>query len=376
VDQFGGPELVVLYGGPDHGGAWMSIAGDTLTLHADVLGSSFFAMTRLEEVGAGQRDAYGRFPQEATVAWREGFVTRAVVDEYTNLLWWAMLRQWPRMRRRVRDFAVRVSHDVDRPMAYDHKALRDRLWSVRHHAGEGTLPQLAGSHGLNALAAALRLPHRDPFDTFDLLMDADERRGLRATYFFLCGGTSRHDGRYDIRSKRMRRLLRRISERGHEIGLHGSYETIDAPVLLQDQKRRLAAVLEEEGLPSEVRSCRQHYLRWQAPTTWRVQQAAGLAIDASVGFNGAAGFRCGTSFEHPVFDAEERAPLRLRERPLHIMDRVLAGLDEEQAQAAIDEVRQEVARHGGTLEILWHNNTFVESHGEWQRYERAMMGAP
>ena len=217
--------------------------------------------------------------------------------------------------------------------------------------------------------------HRDPFDTFDRIMDADEQEGLRATYYFLCGGRTRYDARYDIRSKPIRRLLRRISERGHEIGLHGSYATMHDPTQLQKERRGLVAVLEEEGLPSEVSSCRQHYLRWQAPATWRAQEAAGLAVDASVGFNEEVGFRSGTSFEHPVFDVESRTPLRLRERPLHIMDQALAGLGDQRAFAAIDEIRREVDHHQGTLDVLWHNNTFVESPLEWVRYERAIAGA-
>ena len=282
---------------------------------------------------------------------------------------------WPRMRSRSRHFAVRVSHDVDRPRAFDHRSLRDRLWVVRDHARKGTLPPLAGSRTLNTLAAVVRLPHRDPFDTFDRIMDADEQQGLRATYYFLCGGRTRYDARYDIRSKPIRRLLRRISERGHEIGLHGSYATMHDPTQLQKERRGLVAVLEEEGLPSEVGSCRQHYLRWQAPATWRAQEAAGLAVDASVGFSEEVGFRSGTSFEHPVFDVESRTPLRLREQPLHIMDQALAGLGDQRAFAAIDEIRREVDHHQGTFDVLWHNNTFVENPLEWARYERAIAGA-
>ena len=155
---FGGRPLVLLYGLPDQDGTWLKTAGDMLTLHADVLGSSFFVLTRLEEIGAAERDIYGIFPPRATLAGKKGFLTRPVVDEYTSLLWCAMQRLWPRLRSRSRHFAVRVSHDVDRPRAFDHRSLRDRLWVVRYHARKGTLPALAGSRTLNALAAVVRLP--------------------------------------------------------------------------------------------------------------------------------------------------------------------------------------------------------------------------
>ena len=300
---------------------------------------SLAAASRPDSAGgdrAAERDIHGRFPPRDTLAWKKGFLTRPVVDEYTSLLWCAMQRLWPRMRSRSRHFSVRVSHDVDRPRAFDHRSLRDRLWVARDHARKGTVPRLAGSRTLNTLAAVVRLPHRDPFDTFDRIMDADEQQGLRATYYFLCGGRTRYDARYDVGSSQSRGYSANQRAWSRD-WIARKLRTMHDPMQLQKERRGLVAVLEEEGLPSEVGSCRQHYLRWQAPATWRAQEAAGLAVDASVGFSEAVGFRSGTSFEHPVFDVESRTPLRLREQPLHIMMGA-RGNGDQRAFAAIDEI--------------------------------------
>jgi hypothetical protein len=64
----------------------------------------------------------------------------------------------------------------------------------------------------------------------------------------------------------------------------------------------------------------------------------------------------------------------LREQPLHLMDRALAGLDQDTALAHINGLRTEVRRHGGTLRVLWHNNIFVESPLELERYMSAIGG--
>jgi len=372
---FGSRTVPILYGDSGSDGSWITQEEDEITLHADVLGSSFFLLSRLEEVGSDTRDEFGLYPARASLAWSHGFLGRPVVDEYVEILWELIEALWPGVRRRQTQFSVWVSHDVDRPRAFDYPGIRDRLFSVRQHARSGTLPRLYGSCALNAIAGVLGLPHRDPFDNFDWLMDTDEGQGLRATYYFLCGGDTSLDGRYDVGSSEIRSLLRCLVNRGHEIGVHGSYATMEDASMLGAERNRLAQILRCEGLPDHVASVRQHYLRWRAPVTWRVAEEAGMDVDSSVGFNEVVGFRSGTSFEHPVFDVEHRRELRLRERPLHLMDRGLRDFDQEQALSKIDDLRREVARHGGTLGVLWHNNTFTESSQELARYQRAIAGA-
>lgn len=49
--------------------------------------------------------------------------------------------------------------------------------------------------------------------------------------------------------RRIRALMRRIHERGHEIGLYPSYGTYQKPELIaQEAERRLRAVMAEENI--------------------------------------------------------------------------------------------------------------------------------
>ena len=374
MSLFGAPTVPILYGTANEHGKWITKTPDEWVVHADLLGSSFFFLTRLEEAESGQEDEFGLFPASASLAFVHGFLNRPIVDEYMEILWGVLHALWPGLKRRQSVFGINVSHDVDRPFAYDHSRFRDRVWAVRSHAKAGTLPPLLGSRRLNGAAASLGLPHHDPFENFDWLMTTDEQYGHSATYYFLCGGEAMLDARYDIDSPRMRALLRRVADRGHEIGIHGSYDTMDDAKLLASQIKRLSAALAKEGLSGQVVSGRQHYLRWRVPVTWCVAESVGLQFDSSVGFNQAIGFRAGTSFEYPVFDIDSRRVMPLRERPLHLMDRALAGLDQETALAQINGLRTEVRRHGGTLGVLWHNNIFLESPLELERYMSAIAG--
>jgi peptidoglycan/xylan/chitin deacetylase (PgdA/CDA1 family) len=222
------------------------------------------------------------------------------------------------------------SHDVGYPFA----SPRLRLSALRHGQMRAALP-------------------RDPFDTFDLLMDESERRGLRATFFFLADSSI-----YSLDDPRIRKLLKRIHIRGHELGLHGGYETFRDPARLKAEFERLVTVCAEEGIRQHDWGGRQHFLRWENPTTWRAYEEAGLAYDATLGYSARPGFRAGTCREYPVFDLSSRRELRLRERPLVLMDTpTLDRIDD--PETAIRRLRDECEAVRGDFTVLWHNNWLV-----------------
>ena len=53
----------------------------------DIIASSFFMLTRYEEVVKNEKDQFGRFPASASVACKEGFLDRPIVNEYAEMLW-------------------------------------------------------------------------------------------------------------------------------------------------------------------------------------------------------------------------------------------------------------------------------------------------
>jgi hypothetical protein len=160
-------------------------------------------------------------------------------------------------------------------------------------------------------------------------------------------------------------LLQRIHARGHEIGLHPSYRTYDDGAALESEFGTLMRTTDSLGIHQGAWGGRQHYLRWEAPTTWRLWAQAGLDYDASVGYADRVGFRCGTSHEFPVFDVVRGEPLALRERPLVLMEGTLLSrtrMDEppDAATERFDRLVARCRRYQGRFSLLWHNNYFVQ----------------
>lgn len=353
--------IPVLYGEPS-----CSFEPDQIHLAIDIFGSCFFLLSRYEEAVRMDRDHHGRFPSVASIASRGGFLDRPLANEYVEILWASLLFLWPQLVRAQRESRTFVTCDVDRPLttwarntgATLRKILNE---SIRHR-------------NLQAAKRALRLhlAHRasrfeeDPFFTFDWMLDACERAGHAATFNFLCACTDqRFDGSYALDEPFIRRLLQTIHVRGHQIGLHGSYNSYINPTQLEHEANILRSALAAEGIHQGELGARQHYLRWKTPDTARILDQADISFDSTLGFADQVGFRCGTCYEYPLYDLERRRQLQLRERPLIVMDQsVLSpqylGIREKAvAMSLMHDLKKKCQRFHGDFVLLWHNSSLT-----------------
>jgi peptidoglycan/xylan/chitin deacetylase (PgdA/CDA1 family) len=357
-------EVPVLFGAEVAGGGWCRVMERRIEIGVDLVGGAFFLLTRYEELVNPSRDRHGRFPADASRGAREGFVDRPVVNEYLEILWSAIERLWPILQRRARRYQVRLTHDVDRPFCSS-TSVGATFRSVLGDVVRRRDLRLA-SDRMGAAIALRRGRHTaDLCNTFDLLMDVSERHAVRSAFYFLAGSTdARYDGDYGLADPRIRRLLRRIRDRGHEIGLHASYGSYRSPEIIAREFRALREAAGREGLHQDAWAGRQHYLRWEAPTTWQAWDDAGLARDCTLGFAERSGFRAGTCYEFPVFNLRTRQRLRLRERPLVAMDVSLLapeymGLSCRAARSELLRLGRTCRRYAGDFELLWHNSTLL-----------------
>jgi hypothetical protein len=350
------PELPVVYGvspfAEDHG-------RDELAIGIDLFGSIFFQLSRYEEIARPERDEHGRFPASALLAVQEGFIERPLVNEYVELLRAALQRLWPSLTTTRRSFRQLLSHDVDWPT---HTPL-SIMGAVKAMGGDLVRrqdPSLIPTRIATLKAQRRRRPAEDPYNTFDLIMDESERHNLRSAFYFMAGGTDpRFDSGYSLDDEWIQTLLRQVHERGHEIGFHPSYGTFRNVQALRTEFDRLRSTCESLGIDQDEWGGRQHFLRWENPTTWRDWAQVGLAYDSSLGLGYQPGFRCGTCYEYPAFDLRRRQPLGVRERPLIVME--MAVIDNgwrggAAAIATIDRLRERCRLFGGDFTLLWHNS--------------------
>jgi uncharacterized protein DUF7033 len=342
------------------------VDGLPLVYGLDLLGGAFFLLTRYEELVRGERDEHGRFRSDSSLAGREGFLDRPLVNEYAERMWADLRATWPRLERRVRAGRTLPSHDVDIPFCAK-QPLTGRLRSAAADVVVRRDIRLAGRR------VAQRV---DLCDTFDFLMDESERNGVQSAFYVIAShGPANRVAGYSLDDPRIRALLRTIHERGHAIGLHGSYTSHDDPAALTGELATLRRACDAEGIEQAIWGGRQHYLRW-SPRLWPAYEAAGLAYDTSVGYADAPGFRAGICCEFPVFDLTARRRCELRERPLVAMEASLLQylrLGDEEALARLTALKHTCSRFGGDFTLLWHNNRLASQRE--RRLYRAILAA-
>ncbi len=315
----------------------------------DVFAATFFMLTRWEETASPDRDRHGRFPAEGSVAWKQGFLQRPVVNEWADWLWNSLLRLGWKGEQKQRKFKISLSCDVDHPLLW---------WSATDR-----IKTLAGAifKRKNLPEAAYWLKNhifqsKDPYDVFDDWFDLLEQHNHSAQFNFMGERPRSSDCWYPVSHPFVRQLMQKIADRGHKIGFHPSYESFDHPDLFQRELDSLRTIA-----PIEISAGRQHYLRFAAPRTWNSWEAAGLREDSTLGYPEAEGFRCGICHDFPVFDTLQRKMLRLREKPLIAMDVTLAQYrpySPEQAFSQLMQLRREVEKYGGDFTLLWHNSSW------------------
>jgi hypothetical protein len=361
------PVIPVIYGRQIEGKDWFLSKGNDIEVGIDIAGSVFFMLTRYEEAVLGARDRHKRFPAQASLAYSECFMERPIADEYVEILWTCMKRIWHGLKRKERQYRVFLSHDVDLPLG----AVNQPWFAVVKSGTGDVLKRKDVRLGLRRLLARVkRNPEIDPHNTFEFILDTSERYGLKSTFFFKSGSSHhKYDVDYYLDDAWVRRLVRTLYDRGHEIGLHPSYDTYNTYERLRLECNTFRQVMDELGIVQSQWGARQHYLRWENPVTWQIYEDLGLDYDATLGFADHVGFRCGTCHDFPAFNLKARRKLRLNERPLVVMDTTL--LSEHYMAMEPDEACEkvihlsEICRHcNGTFSLLWHNTTLLET---WQR---------
>jgi hypothetical protein len=360
----------VLYPGKKEKPIYVENPDGKTWLGFDIFGSAFFMLARYEEHCADRHDNHGRFSAVQSSSFDAKFHARPIVNDYLEILWACLLRLFPGLVRRERRYRFLLSHDVDR--LFETRGVPWRT-VLRNSAGDvlkRKAPALAARRVRSRFSSRTGDYRYEPTNTFDFIMDSAQNHNLQSAYYWIVErGNSRFEPDYSINLPFVRDLLRRISARGHEIGLHASYESYDQPERLRWELQRLIDTAEDLDIRQDEWGGRQHYLRWDAGSTWRHWDAAGLAYDSTLAYPERIGFRCGVCFEYPVFDVLERRRLNLRERPLVAMDVSILSdncmaLSPEKALEELESLASICRGFQGDFTLLWHNDSLVH---RWQR---------
>lgn len=308
-----------------------------------------------DEYSVSARDSIGRIPFEKNV------FSRYKLDEqrpYAALAMWflqhAIHKLFPVAEERARapeigwTHAIICSHDVDFiPLGY---------LSTLGRLAKNSLIALQNSpthaFGIAARAVRFALGGTNPLRNDEQLARSEHTSGVTSSFNFIVHHGHRRDANYRIESQAVIALAKRLQSMGMEIGMHGSYTSLDTG----DGLAREYEIFRKHGF--RPLGGRQHWLRFSLDRLMRALEMAGALFDTSIGWQNRIGFRAGACFPFPPYNFAEERPARFLELPLVVMDQALPP----NAEEAFREVAKLLATsrmYGwGGISLLWHPTAF------------------
>lgn len=347
----------------------------------DIPGLTYWMLNRIEEIGRTDLDSHERFPAINSHAYKYGYLDRPIVDEWLDVLKQVINKVWPSIFLKENKYQLIVSHDVDFPSLYIDLKIKQIIKLI--------IIELLKNKNFKQLLFIIyiyiagffkpnTLHEMDPFNTFNYLMSISEKYNLKSSFYFIGDITdASKDCRYRLSDDYIINLLSEIYERGHEIGLHPSYNSYKKRGQIIREFNNLKEICDRNGLSNINYGGRMHYLRWKHPDTLQDWNDAGLEYDSTLGYADLPGFRCGTCFEYTSYNPVHNQILNIKTRPLIVMDCTIISnnyLNLGYTDEAIEKIltlKDKCYKVSGNFTFLWHNS-FFKNESSFNFYEKVI----
>lgn len=319
----------------------------------DILSASFWLISRYEEYLNFTPDSHGRFPAEASLAYRKGFLHIPVIEIWARMLALALIKIFPFIAFKRHEFRSRVTFDIDQAYAYRGRGM------IRGAAG--LVSDMFKGGGMGRIRS-LSGTEKDPYDVYDYLFETIDSVRSEVVFFLPFGSWSEYDKNNPADSKLYGELVRDISAK-YTTGIHFSYNCGKNPKLAAKEIHRFRQITGHA--PEESR---QHYLLIGFPGTYRALEAASIKKDHTLGYASAPGFRAGISKPFRFYDLSSERITNLIVEPFAVMDVTLKNylkLNPSDAKSKIEALMKEVRNTGGSFVSIWHNSSLTERDG-WE----------
>ncbi|MBK6992930.1 MAG: polysaccharide deacetylase family protein [Chitinophagaceae bacterium] len=316
----------------------------------DIFAASFYLLSRYEEYLPHEKDMYGRYAHENSLAFREIFLNIPLVNQWLQVFKKVLKQQFPSFALKNTFFKFQQTYDIDEAFSYKHKG-----WF--RNAGGAVKDVLKGNWSKVGLRQkVLSNKVKDTYDSYEWMDELHQQYNLKPNYFFL---VPEKNGQYDKNilpaNTAMQSLIKQHADK-YTVGIHPSWQSGDEHSLLGKEIKIL------EGISGKtVTTSRQHFIRFTLPDTFRRLVEAGIKDDYSMGYGSINGFRASVASSFYWYDLVKEEQTELLLYPFCYMEANSFYEQKVSSQQALEEMLHylnEVKKVNGTLITLWHN-TFL-----------------
>ena len=314
----------------------------------DIFAASFYLLSRYEEYLLHQKDMYGRYAHENSLAFKEGFLNLPLINIWLEDFKNVLKKKFPALTIHHSPFSFQPTYDIDEAFAFKNKELSKVAGGLARSFvnGEWSI--------VKERLKVMRGTTNDPYDAYEWMDQLNERNNLKPLYFFHVGIEK---GKYDKNilpsHPAMQQLIKHHSQK-YSIGIHPSWASGDNENLLGEEMKVL-----ESATGKKITASRQHYIRFTLPDTFRRLIAAGITDDHSMGYGSINGFRASVASNFYWYDLEKEQQTNLLLHPFCFMEANSFFEQKYLPQRAYEEMMhyyKAVKSVNGALITIWHNN--------------------
>lgn len=299
----------------------------------DPFASAFSLINSVQEYNAPARDNLGRFQYSRSIQHKAGYVQQNIVQQCFDTI--SKSLGFDTAREKSKFF---LSHDID---LVNGAILEDGFHVIRRGRIDLFLRLL-----YNVAVS------RPDWLNIDKIMKIESEYDCRSVFYWIVNkgklNERERNADYSFHSKPIQRMFSLVEKSGFENGIHKSI----SPETFQQELKKYGTT------PA---GNRYHYLKFSLPQAYHDIEAAGLQLDASLGFAETIGFRNSYGLPFNPYNFEQRRPFHFVEVPLHIMDRTFFQYKKQsprEAEATIVGFFEQNL-YNAVISILWHNNFFT-----------------
>ena len=335
-------------------------AGAKSSIPFDIFAASFYLISRYEEYLPHVKDIHQRYTAEESLAFKNNFLEKPVVDIWAYKLLNLIKEKFPNYNFTSREYSYISTIDIDNAFAYKHKSLIRGLGGFFKD-----LFQFKIFNVWDRFAVVFRIK-KDPFDTFNKIIEIKKQYNIRTIFFFLIADYTTFDTNVSASKNKFRLLIKSMVDYAR-VGLHPSYFSMQNPALLKKEKKRLENIT---NMP--IMRSRQHYLRFSLPETYQHLIDLEITEDYSMGYASNVGFRAGTCTPFYFYDLDFEIQTPLKIFSFALMDTTLNDymkLTPKQSLGKIRDLKNEVHAVNGTFITLFHNEA-LSNYLRWKGWSR------
>ncbi|MDX1463723.1 MAG: hypothetical protein R3359_11750 [Marinirhabdus sp.] len=329
---------------------------DRSAIPYDIFASAFYLLSRYEEYLPHVKDHKGRFPASESMANAHEFLELPVVDLWTYKFKDVLKRSFPEMDFPNQTPIVHTVLHVQQPFKYRQKGMfRSLLGYI------DDLAKLKFTALLNRTQVILRL-RKDPYDTFNWVINVVKRSTTKMTAFFLLGENEYYKDSLNTHRNAFSQLVKFVGDY-NEVGLLYSGSSLVKFEVLQSEIKRIEAITNRTLI-----SGKQANFFLNLPENYRNLIELEIAKDFTMAYYDTPGFRAGTCTPFLFYDLDYEIKTPLLIQPIAVTSDALRAFSPEIIEKKVNDLLEVTETVNGTFSMVFTNEDFsIEAQDVWKK---------